>query len=139
MISACFLRLLCLACDSAPENWHFCVYKSLLHCYDLHIDFVQVLEVSVGFNIVAWCAFYGLVAHQGPQAGIAALIGFAVQAKSVRFESVKASTLQTLPFNFNPGDARVRRLLDRGVLTTPPSCRYVGAQSSTKPWYTEHY
>ncbi len=40
-----------------------------------------------------------------PSHGVAAFIGFAAQAKPVRFESAGASTLHTLPFSFNPGDA----------------------------------
>ncbi len=46
-------------------------------------------------------------------------------------------------FSFNPRDARDRRLLDRGVLTTPsfvePFCRSAGAQSTTQPWHTEPF
>ncbi len=34
-----------------------------------------------------------------------AFIGFAAQAKPARFESAGASSLHTLPFGFNPGDA----------------------------------
>ncbi len=29
LISACFLMLFCLACNSVPENWHICVNKGL--------------------------------------------------------------------------------------------------------------
>ncbi len=35
--------------------------------------------------------------------GVAALIGFAAQAKPDRFESAGASALHALPFGFNPG------------------------------------
>ncbi len=70
--------------------------------------------------------------------GVAAFIGFAAQAKPVRFEGAGASTLHTpLPFGFGPGDARDRSLIDRGELTTPsfvgPFCRLVGARSTTQP------
>ncbi len=36
---------------------------------------------------------------------MAAFIGFAAQAKLVRFVSAGAFALHTLPFGFNPGDA----------------------------------
>ncbi len=36
---------------------------------------------------------------------VAAFVGFATQAKPVRFEGIGASALHTLPFGFNPGDA----------------------------------
>ncbi len=36
---------------------------------------------------------------------VAAFIGFAAQAKPVRFECAGASALQTLPFVFNPDNA----------------------------------
>ncbi len=51
--------------------------------------------------------------------------------------SAGAFALHTLPLGFNPGDARDRSLIGRGVLTTPPVigpfCRSVGAQSTTPP------
>ncbi len=60
--------------------------------------------------------------------------GFVVQAKPVRFESAGAFALHTLPFGFNPGDARDKSLIRRVVLITPPFvgpfCRPVGAQSA---------
>ncbi len=45
----------------------------------------------------------------------------------------------TLPFGFNPGDARDKSLIGRGVLLTTPAfvepfCWSVGAQSTTQPW-----
>ncbi len=40
--------------------------------------------------------FRGLFAHRGPQFLRDAVIGFAAQAKPVRFESAGASTLHTL-------------------------------------------
>ncbi len=40
-----------------------------------------------------------------PGPGVAKFIGFAAQAKLVRFESTEASALHTLPFGLNPGDA----------------------------------
>ncbi len=40
-----------------------------------------------------------------PCPGVAALIGFAAQAKSARFESNEESAIRTLPFGFNPGYA----------------------------------
>ncbi len=56
-----------------------------------------------------------------PSPGVAAFIGFAGQAKPVRFESAGASALHTpLPFGFNPRDARDGSLIGRGVLITPP-------------------
>ncbi len=65
----------------------------------------------------------------------AEFIGFAAQAKPVRLGSAEASTLYTLPFGFNPGDAR--SLIGRGVLTTQltagPFCRSVGGQSNSQP------
>ncbi len=57
----------------------------------------------------------------------------------VRFESAVASALHlhTLPFYLNPGDARDRNLIGRGVLITlpfvEPLCRSVGAQSQHSP------
>ncbi len=33
MISACFLILFCLACNSVPENWHICVNKGFIYYY----------------------------------------------------------------------------------------------------------
>ncbi len=54
-----------------------------------------------------------------PSPGVAALIGFAAQAKPVRFESTGASAPHTLTFVFNPGDARDRSLVDRDVLIPP--------------------
>ncbi len=66
-----------------------------------------------------------------PSPGVAAFIGFAAQAKLVRLENAGASTLHILPFGFNPGDARDRSLIGRGVVTTPlfvgPFCLSVGA------------
>ncbi len=49
--------------------------------------------------------FIGYIARRGPQSGVAAFIGFAAQAKLVRFVSAGAFALHTLPFSFNPGDA----------------------------------
>ncbi len=49
-----------------------------------------------------------------------AFIGFAAQAKLVRFVNAGASALHTLPFGFNPDDARDRSLIGRVVLITPP-------------------
>ncbi len=71
-----------------------------------------------------------------PSPGVAAFIGFAVHAKLARFESTEASALHihTLPFGFNPGDARARSLIGRSVLTTWRSFRSVGAQSTAQPW-----
>ncbi len=70
-----------------------------------------------------------------PSPDAAEFIGFAAQAKPVRLGSAEASTLYTLTFGFNPGDAK--SLIGTGVLTTPPSvgpfCRSVGAQSTTQP------
>ncbi len=40
-----------------------------------------------------------------PSPGVAAFIGFAVQARLVWFVSAGAPTLHTLPFGFTPGDA----------------------------------
>ncbi len=37
--------------------------------------------------------------------GVAEFIGFAAQAKPVRFESAGASALHTYSLGFNPGDA----------------------------------
>ncbi len=61
--------------------------------------------------------------------GVAAFIGYAAQAKPVRFEDAGASALNT-------GDANDRSMLGRGVLTTPtvigPFCRSEGLQSITQ-------
>ncbi len=69
---------------------------------------------------------------------VAAFISFVAQAKHVRFESAGTSALHTLPFGFNPGDARDRGFIGRGVLIAPPFigqfCRSMGAQSTTQPW-----
>ncbi len=69
-----------------------------------------------------------------PSPGVAAFIGFAAQAKLARFEIAGASALHTLPFGFNPGDARDMSLIGRGMVTTPPFvglfCLSVGAQSA---------
>ncbi len=47
--------------------------------------------------------------HTGvPSPGVAAFIGFAAEAKPVRFESTGASALHTLPFGFNPDDTMAR-------------------------------
>ncbi len=54
--------------------------------------------------------------HLGPQSRCR----FAAQAKPVRFGSAGASALHTLPFGFNPVDARDKILIARGVLITPP-------------------
>ncbi len=43
---------------------------------------------------------------QIPISGIVTFIGVAAQAKPARFEGARASVLDTLPFGFNPGDAR---------------------------------
>ncbi len=56
---------------------------------------------------------WAVIAHRGvPRPGVAAVIGFAAQAKLVRpvreHRSVRSS--HTLPFGFNPGDARDRSL-----------------------------
>ncbi len=48
------------------------------------------------------------------------LLVFEAQAKPVWFESAGASALHTLPCDFNPGDARDRNLIGRGVLITSP-------------------
>ncbi len=40
-----------------------------------------------------------------PSPGVAAFIGFAAEAKPVRFKGAGASALHALPFGFNPGDA----------------------------------
>ncbi len=40
-----------------------------------------------------------------PSPGIAAFIGFAMQAKPIRFESAGAFALHTLPIGLNSGDA----------------------------------
>ncbi len=53
-----------------------------------------------------WWFFVGSFHTEVPSPGVAAFIGFAVQAKPVRFESAGAYALQTLPFSFNPGDAK---------------------------------
>ncbi len=70
--------------------------------------------------------------------GVAAFISFVAQAKHVRFESAEASVLHTLSFGLNPGDARDRGFIGRGMLITPPFigqfCRSVDAQSTTQPW-----
>ncbi len=56
----------------------------------------------------------------------------------VRFVSAGASALHihTLPFGFDPGGARDRSWIGRGVLTTPPFvgpfCRPVGDQSTAQ-------
>ncbi len=55
-----------------------------------------------------------------PRPGVAAFIDFAAQAKLARFEIAGASALHTLPFGFNPGDARYRSLIGRDVVTTLP-------------------
>ncbi len=50
----------------------------------------------------------------------AALIGFAAQAKPVRFKTAGASAHYTLPFGFNPGELSTdRSLIGRGEMTTP--------------------
>ncbi len=49
---------------------------------------------------------------------MAAFIDFAALAKLARFVSAGAPALRTLPFGFNPGDARDMSLIGRGVLTT---------------------
>ncbi len=51
---------------------------------------------------------------------MAAFINFAVQAMLIRFVSAGASTLHTVSFGFNPGDARDRSLIGRGMVTTLP-------------------
>ncbi len=40
-----------------------------------------------------------------PSPGVAAVFGFAAQAKLARFMSAGGFALHTLPFGFNPGDA----------------------------------
>ncbi len=65
----------------------------------------------------------------------------AAQAKLARFESAGASILhvQTFPFGLDPGDARDRSLVGRGVLATSPFgpfCRVAGARSTTQPFGT---
>ncbi len=77
-----------------------------------------------------------------PSTGVAAFIGFAVQAKLAQFESEGASALRTPSLLvFNPGDTMDRSLIGRGVLTTPsfvgPFCRSVGAQSAAQRWHTD--
>ncbi len=47
----------------------------------------------------------GIMHTEVPSFGMAAFIGFAAQAKHVRFVSAGAFALHTLPFGFNPGDA----------------------------------
>ncbi len=45
------------------------------------------------------------VVNTVPSPDAAAFTGFTAQAKPVCFESAEASSLHTLPFGFNPGDA----------------------------------
>ncbi len=52
---------------------------------------------------------------EAPNPSVAAFIGFAAQAKPVWFESAGTSTLHSLSFGFNPGDARDRSLISRDV------------------------
>ncbi len=56
--------------------------------------------------------------------------------------SAGASAPHTLPFGFNPGDARDMSLIGRGVLILPPFvgpfCRPVGAQYTTQPWRVDN-
>ncbi len=68
---------------------------------------------------------------EGPSPGVAAFIGFIVQAKPLRFESAGASALRTVTFSFNPGDATDMSLIVRGALTK--FCSSVGAQSTAQP------
>ncbi len=46
----------------------------------------------------------GSLLTEAPSPGVAAFIGFAAQAKLVRFVSLGASALDTLPFIFDPSD-----------------------------------
>ncbi len=72
-------------------------------------------------NVSCGVCFMGSSHTEVPEFGVAAFIGFAAQAKLVRFMSAGASVLHALPYGFIPGDARDRNLIGRGVLTTPPS------------------
>ncbi len=47
----------------------------------------------------------GIMHTKVPSLGVAAFIGFAAQAKLVRFGSAGTFALHTLPFGFIPGDA----------------------------------
>ncbi len=69
--------------------------------------------------------------------GTTAFIGFSAQAKLAQLKSAGAFALHALSRGCNSGDARDKRLLGRGVLTTPKFvgkfCRSVGAQSIAQP------
>ncbi len=75
-----------------------------------------------------------------PSPDVATFIGFAAQTRLARFMTTGASALHTFPLGFNPGDARDRNLIGRGVVTNPsfvgPFCMSVGAQSAAQPWHT---
>ncbi len=69
--------------------------------------------------------------------GTTAFIGFAAQTEHAQLKSAGAFALHDLSLSCNPGDARDRSLLGRGVLTTPPFVgpfyRSVGAQATAQP------
>ncbi len=79
--------------------------------------------------------FHVKLAHRDPQSRRRCIYW------PVRFESTGASALHILLFGFNPGDARDRSLIGRGVLIAPPFvgplCRSAGAQSTTQPWHSD--
>ncbi len=79
----------------------------------------------------------GSLRTEVPSPGIAAFIDFTAQAKPVRFVSAGAFALHILPFGCNPGDARDRCLIGRGVLATPPFvrpfCKSVGLALAHRP------
>ncbi len=79
-----------------------------------------------------WWCFVDSWHIEVPSPGVAAFNGFAAQAKPSRLENTWASTIHSLlPFGFNPGDAKDRSYLGKGVMTTPPFigpfCVSVGA------------
>ncbi len=91
-----------------------------------------IFSVESNIRTLEWYAVDGftpdvsrskLSVTEAPNPGVAAFIGFATQAKPTRFESAGTSTLHSLSFGFNPGDARDRSLIGRCVLSTP---LYVG-------------
>ncbi len=63
-------------------------------------------------NAVSWV--FSTLSFPGP--GVAAFIGFAAEAKPVRFKSAGVSTLHILPIGFNAGGATGTQGI--GVLST---------------------
>ncbi len=118
-----------LVCDNQ-------VSPKLLTLQSLFVEKVTLLVLEAAFTRSGlslhhqgrtMVMFRKYLVHRGPRSRRR----FAAQAKPVWFGSAGASALHTLPFGFNPVDARDKSLVGRGVLITPPLvgpfCRPVGA------------